>query len=129
MQFATLAGVVLVLAQIGAFVMGSPASPQPNAECSYFCKSDADCAPCPEAGDPLLQYTCLTLDLPDLDGVRLPVELQQDAPVNPELLAVPLVVDLARRRRGGGMSDRHDIVSPSRSDNVRNLERDNLYKL
>lgn len=64
----------LVLARLGA-VMGSPASPfQHHAECDFVCQNDAQCADCPGAVAPILQYTCVTLDIPGLDGVRSSIE-------------------------------------------------------
>ncbi|KAL1938027.1 hypothetical protein VTO73DRAFT_12038 [Trametes versicolor] len=69
MRFTTRASIVLALAQISTVVMGSPASPlQRTAGCDFLCKTDADCAGCLGSVDPILQYTCVTLDIPDVDG-------------------------------------------------------------
>ncbi|OJT03919.1 hypothetical protein TRAPUB_5394 [Trametes pubescens] len=89
---------VLVLAHLDV-VTGIPAGhglQRSAAECSFVCQTDAQCADCPGAASgvaSILQYTCVTLDIPGLDGVRPSVDSEhRDGPAYPALSGVSPVV-------------------------------------
>lgn len=69
MQFTIVASLVLALAHLGA-VTGIPTGIPSGTQCNFLCQTDAQCGGCPGAVAPILQYTCVTLDIPDVDGVR-----------------------------------------------------------
>lgn len=87
----------LILAHLGV-VLGSPAGPlQRSQECDFICQTDAQCGDCPGAVDPVLQYTCVTLDIPGLDGVNTSIGSQEDGPAYPALLGLSAVVGPPRQ--------------------------------